>query len=43
MASMWEEYRRLLNPHTYKVDLSDRLYALKQQLINENVGIYEGR
>ena len=43
MASMWEEYRRLLNPHTYKVDLSDRLYTLKQQLINENVGIYEGR
>ncbi len=35
LASMWEEYMRLLNPHTYKVDLSDRLYDLKQRLLRE--------
>jgi nicotinate phosphoribosyltransferase len=32
----WEEYKRLINPHEYKVDLSDQLYALKQKLLNEN-------
>lgn len=42
MRSMWDEYKRLLNPHTYKVDLSDKLYALKQKLIDENVEAYEG-
>lgn len=31
-AELWEEYRRLLNPHTYKVDLSQKLYDLKQEL-----------
>lgn len=36
-ASMWDEYKRLLNPHVYKVDLSDRLYDLKKRLINEHV------
>jgi nicotinate phosphoribosyltransferase len=30
-----EERRRLLNPHYYKVDLSDNLYKLKMQLIKE--------
>ena len=34
--SMWDEYKRLLNPHVYKVDLSDGLYALKQRLIREH-------
>jgi len=29
----WEEYRRLVNPHVYKVDLSDGLYDLKKQLL----------
>ena len=36
MASLdgfWEEYKRLSNPHDYKVDLSDNLYALKDKLI----------
>lgn len=33
VASMWDEYRRLIMPHTYKVDLSDELYELKKQLI----------
>jgi nicotinate phosphoribosyltransferase len=31
-ASIWEESRRLLNPHEFKVDLSDRLYDLKKQI-----------
>ncbi|MDD3920637.1 MAG: nicotinate phosphoribosyltransferase, partial [Eubacteriales bacterium] len=33
LATMWEEYKRLLNPHVYKVDLSDKLYDLKQGLL----------
>ncbi len=32
----WEEYRRLVNPHVYKVDLSRTLYDLKQKLIRDN-------
>lgn len=36
--SMWNEYKRLLVPHTYKVDLSDGLYDLKQYLLREAVG-----
>jgi nicotinate phosphoribosyltransferase len=35
LATFWEESKRLLNPHEYKVDLSDRLYELKQKLIGE--------
>ena len=35
LATFWEESKRLLNPHEYKVDLSDRLYELKQKLIRE--------
>lgn len=33
----WEEYRRLINPHIYKVDLSKQLYDLKQYLIDSHV------
>lgn len=29
----WEEYRRLINPHIYKVDLSEGLYNLKRELL----------
>ncbi|MEG1608269.1 MAG: nicotinate phosphoribosyltransferase [Clostridia bacterium] len=32
----WNEYKRMLNPHMYKVDLSKKLFDLKQQLINEH-------
>jgi nicotinate phosphoribosyltransferase len=35
LATFWEESKRLLNPHEYKVDLSDKLYELKQKLIGE--------
>lgn len=38
LASMWDEYKRLLMPHTYKVDLSDNLFDLKQRLLREAVG-----
>ena len=31
-AEFWEEYTRLVNPHKYKVDLSNELYDLKKQL-----------
>ena len=36
LTTMWEEYKRLLNPHVYKVDLSDELYDLKQKLLREH-------
>lgn len=34
-ATFWDEYKRLLNPHIYKVDLSDELYELKQRILSE--------
>lgn len=34
LSRFWDEYKRLTNPHLYKVDLSDGLYELKQQLLN---------
>lgn len=33
MASLWDEIKRLNNPHKYYVDLSQNLYDLKQKLI----------
>jgi len=33
LDGFWEEYKRLNRPHLYKVDLSDKLYNLKQQLL----------
>lgn len=36
LGSFWNEYKRLLNPHIYKVDLSLELYNLKQRLLNAN-------
>lgn len=38
LATMWDEYRRLMQPHIYKVDLSDRLYDLKKRMIAEHAG-----
>lgn len=35
LKTMWDEYKRLLMPHTYKVDLSDELYALKMKLLHD--------
>ncbi len=34
-GEFWEEYKRLTNPHIYKVDLSDKLYELKKKLLSE--------
>ena len=34
-GEFWEEYKRLINPHVYKVDLSDGLYDLKKELMEE--------
>jgi len=33
LATFWDEYKRVRNPHVYKVDLSDGLYALKQRML----------
>ncbi len=35
LYDFWPEYKRLDHPHEYKVDLSDKLYELKQRLIEE--------
>lgn len=32
--TLWDEARRLVNPHNIYVDLSERLYQLKSQLLN---------
>ncbi len=34
LGLFWDEYKRLVNPHVHKVDLSDGLYALKQSLLH---------
>ncbi len=36
LDSLWPEYRRLTRPQIYKVDLSEALWQLKQDLVNEN-------
>lgn len=33
--SLWDEYKRLINPHVLPVDLSEDLYNLKENLINK--------
>ena len=35
MDTLWDEYKRAINPQTYKVDLSDSLYDLKQKLLKQ--------
>ena len=34
--TLWEEVRRFDNPHTFYVDLSPRLFEIKQNLLQEN-------
>ena len=36
MSTIWEEAKRLRNPHKYYVDLSQKLYDLKNELIQKN-------
>lgn len=38
-ASFWDEYKRIDNPHIYKVDLSDRLLSLKESMIKSLRGL----
>ncbi len=33
---LWDEHRRLVNPHVVPVDLSDELYKLKKEMIYES-------
>lgn len=35
LNTLWDEYKRLKNPHVFKVDLSQELYDMKQQLLKE--------
>ena len=35
MNTFWNEYKRLDNPHIYKVDLSEKLFNLKTKLLNK--------
>jgi nicotinate phosphoribosyltransferase len=35
LDTLWEESRRLMNPHQVYVDLSDKLYDMKKQLFEE--------
>ncbi len=35
LNSFWDEYKRLDNPHVYKVDLSDELYELKRSMLDK--------
>ncbi len=36
METLWDEVKRLRNPHNYYVDLSDKLWNLKHDLIDKN-------
>ena len=33
MSTLWDETKRLVNPHEVYVDLSDKLYELKNELL----------
>jgi nicotinate phosphoribosyltransferase len=35
MATLWDEVKRFENPHPYYVDLSQDLWKMKQQLIEQ--------
>ncbi len=35
LETLWDEYKRLINPHILPVDLSQELYNLKQAMISE--------
>lgn len=38
METFWDQYKRNLNPHLYKVDLSDGLWMLKQSMLKNKAG-----
>jgi len=35
LDTFWDQYKRLLNPHRYKVDLSDSLWMLKNSMLQQ--------
>ncbi|MCL2619812.1 MAG: nicotinate phosphoribosyltransferase [Defluviitaleaceae bacterium] len=35
-ATLWDEHRRLVNPHQVPVDLSQKLYDLKQKMLHDS-------
>lgn len=35
LSAFWDEYKRLDKPHVYKVDLSDKLYDLKNNMLQK--------
>ncbi len=37
-ALLWDEVKRLENPHKYWVDLSPKLWEMRQRLIREHTG-----
>ena len=37
LETLWDEVKRFENPHTYYVDLSSKLWNLKQQLLRDNM------
>lgn len=39
LESFWDEYKRLDKPHVYKVDLSDKLYELKKDMLDKIRGL----
>ena len=36
LNTLWEEVKRFANPHQYYVDLSQKLWDIKNDLINES-------
>ena len=38
IETVWDEVRRFSNPHNYYVDLSDKLWTIKHDLISERRG-----
>lgn len=39
LESFWDEYKRLDKPHVFKVDLSDKLYELKKDMLDKIRGV----
>jgi nicotinate phosphoribosyltransferase len=37
METLWPEYKRLMNPNIMEVNLSDKLQALKTQIIEDDL------
>ena len=37
--TLWDETKRLVNPHEVYVDLSDKLYKIKSELLEKRRGV----